>query len=256
MSVMALAWAFRVNVGDPVSKLVLICLADHADDIGRCWPSRKTIATYAECSIDTVDRRIKKLVTDQLVAKSGRATPSGDQTSNMYVLNLGAAACGHPQPQPAATQPHPCGTNHQGTSTTPKGSTSALPTSATAKALAALFNRKLTTPWMEKEVKAFRRISIEPDDITLISDYYHAERAKGAEGNHRRDLYTFLNNYLGELDRAKAWKERKDAGRSDNRNGSAGKGARNAGTCNEGAAGDYNIGDRTSKRKEDPEGEV
>jgi hypothetical protein len=42
--------------------------------------------------------------------------------------------------------------------------------------------------------------------LELIGRYYVYQRKK-ENGIHRRDLYTFLNNFAGELDRAQAWDE-------------------------------------------------
>lgn len=47
------------------------------------------------------------------------------------------------------------------------------------------------------------------DDLELIERYYAFERAKRDDrGVQRRDLYTLLFNWQGELDRAREW-ERK-----------------------------------------------
>lgn len=85
-----------------------------------------------------------------------------------------------------------------------------LPTSPEATAIAQLFSRRLTTAWSQKEIEAFKsamkREAITVDGVSLISEYYDSERAKGGSGIHRRDLCTFLNNYDGELDRANAFK--------------------------------------------------
>lgn len=86
-----------------------------------------------------------------------------------------------------------------------------LPSSDEAKRIAVLFNRKLTTSWSEKEIKAFKilvkdRLLTNIDDLLLLENYYKSERKKGDKGVHRRDLLTFLNNFNGELDRARAWK--------------------------------------------------
>lgn len=78
------------------------------------------------------------------------------------------------------------------------------PTSEPAKRIAGLFRRRLTTAWAYKEIKAFKDIGeINIDDLEMIESYYERERAKGINGIHRRDLYTFLNNFPGELDRAR-----------------------------------------------------
>lgn len=46
------------------------------------------------------------------------------------------------------------------------------------------------------------------NDLALVEKYYEFERKKGDKGIHRRDLATFLNNYGGEVDRARLWAEK------------------------------------------------
>lgn len=93
---------------------------------------------------------------------------------------------------------------------TPKGvcegkNSSLLPTTPQSKRIATLFNRKFTTAWSEREVAAYKKLGTIPEeDLAAIERYYASERAKGDDGVHRRDLGTFLNNFAGELDRAKA----------------------------------------------------
>jgi hypothetical protein len=85
------------------------------------------------------------------------------------------------------------------------------PTTNEAKRIATLFRRKLTTNWSVKEVKAFKVLMKQgcfndPDDLRLVETYYVFNMKK--EGNYlRKDLYTFLNNFLGEVDRARTWSE-------------------------------------------------
>lgn len=87
-----------------------------------------------------------------------------------------------------------------------------LPTTEPAIRISQLFNRRLTTAWAERDVKTFKAIgTIDVQDLARIEAYYVAERRKGDEGRHRRDLTTFLNNYSGELDRANAYANHKPA---------------------------------------------
>ncbi len=86
-----------------------------------------------------------------------------------------------------------------------------IPTTESAKRISTIFGRRISTPWSEKEVKRYRQLvkdNILQDltDIDLIQRYYVYQR-KRENGIHRRDLYTFLNNFSGELDRARAWDE-------------------------------------------------
>lgn len=101
MSVEALSWAFRQKVNDPIAKLVLIAIANHCDEHGVGWPGRKKIAELADCSLDSVDRRVALLCDKGLVLKEERMTEKGDPTSNQYRL-VGVAASGG---QGVAAQP-------------------------------------------------------------------------------------------------------------------------------------------------------
>lgn len=84
-----------------------------------------------------------------------------------------------------------------------------LPTAPEALAISELFGRKSQTAWSPKEITKYRdlirRQVATLESIATIADYYRAEREKGPEGRHRRDLSTFLNNFDGELDRATAF---------------------------------------------------
>ncbi len=85
-----------------------------------------------------------------------------------------------------------------------------IPSTDTAKRISILFKRRLDTHWSEKEVKRYRQLVkdqvMSDEALELIGRYYVYQR-KQENGIHRRDLYTFLNNFAGELDRAQAWDE-------------------------------------------------
>lgn len=116
MSSRATHWALQQTTELPVDKLVLIALADFADDNNQCFPSRKRLAAIGMCSIDTVDRSIKRLMDLGMISKTERPAERGGLTSNCYTLHVDtaslpsrnlrpplAADCPHPQPQNAAT---------------------------------------------------------------------------------------------------------------------------------------------------------
>jgi hypothetical protein len=79
------------------------------------------------------------------------------------------------------------------------------PPPAELSQMAAWFHRRDTTPFSAGELKAFRNLGeIHADDMAVLAQYYRAELP--AEKNYRRrDLQTLLNNFLGEVDRARAW---------------------------------------------------
>jgi len=72
--------------------------------------------------------------------------------------------------------------------------------------LNALFRRKPSTKWSDKERRAMQKIwPIDPEDFALIERYYTTAEFRQGEDYRRRDLLTLLNNWPGEVDRARAW---------------------------------------------------
>lgn len=53
---------FDTSPSEGLTRLVLIALADYADDDGNCWPAVESIAKKARCAESTVHRSLKKLV--------------------------------------------------------------------------------------------------------------------------------------------------------------------------------------------------
>jgi len=80
-----------------------------------------------------------------------------------------------------------------------KGASERVPTTSTAKRIADLYGRRHTTPWSEKEIRAFKALMpIAEADLSLVERLY-----KSGDKFARKSLLTFLNNFLGEVDRAK-----------------------------------------------------
>jgi len=68
--------------------------------------------------------------------------------------------------------------------------------------LGKLFNRRASTNWSAKELKALKKIGdIQEEDFELIEKYYKSECTC-----LRRDIGTLLNNWTGEVDRARNYK--------------------------------------------------
>lgn len=87
MSVKALTWAF----GCPISgneKVVLLALADHADDDGVCWPSIRRIAEKGYISERSVQRILPKLVELGFVHMQDQISASGRTTARKYTLRV------------------------------------------------------------------------------------------------------------------------------------------------------------------------
>lgn len=71
MSLRATLWALdQAPTDDPAEVVVLISLADEADDEGRnAWPSQERLATRARCSVRTVQRRLRALEDRGLITR-------------------------------------------------------------------------------------------------------------------------------------------------------------------------------------------
>jgi len=89
MSGKAMGWALEQSTELPVDKLVLIAIGNFADENHQCFPSRKTLAKLAMCSIDTVDRSIRRLIESGMLAKDARIADRGGLKSNCYSLPVG-----------------------------------------------------------------------------------------------------------------------------------------------------------------------
>lgn len=86
MSVRVTTWVWMQIVGDAEAKLVLLKLADQANDDGECWPSRRTIAEACETSVSTVTRSIRYLVGHGYIQARIRQREDGGRTSNLYIF--------------------------------------------------------------------------------------------------------------------------------------------------------------------------
>ncbi|MHC8404323.1 helix-turn-helix domain-containing protein [Pseudomonas sp. TMB3-21] len=87
MSMELMVKAMKTKVGNPLRKLVLIKLADNANDQGECWPSYQHIADQCEIDRSTVRRHIKQLHAQKLLRIENRDGPKGN-SSNLYYLTL------------------------------------------------------------------------------------------------------------------------------------------------------------------------
>ena len=89
MSVQAISWALSVEAGSPSAKCTLLCIANYADEHGRCWPAQSTIAKQSEQSVDTVQRRIKDLEAAGLLTRQERPDQNGKAGGRfLYQLSM------------------------------------------------------------------------------------------------------------------------------------------------------------------------
>jgi len=87
MSIKAMNWAWEQRL-PPNSKLILMALADSADEDGKCWPRVRLIAEKCCASERTVQRVLKELEERGFLHIERRFRGDGGQSSNAYYLCL------------------------------------------------------------------------------------------------------------------------------------------------------------------------
>ena len=97
-------WAWHQDL-KPVPKLVLMALADAADDQGICWPSVATIANKVGVSTRTVRRVMQALTSCELLTAEPRYRGDGSCSSNRYRLSLEGGDNLSPAPDGGDTTP-------------------------------------------------------------------------------------------------------------------------------------------------------
>ena len=87
MSMRLMVQAMNCEVGNPARKLVLLKLADNANDDGVCFPSYQYIADQCEMSKRSAISHIDDLIKMGFVSKKARKNKDGSST-NLYLLHL------------------------------------------------------------------------------------------------------------------------------------------------------------------------
>lgn len=90
MGIRSVARALHVTL-PPTQKVLLLSLADLANDAELCWPSVKTLAKKCQLSRRTIQRASRRLESCGLINVLARRTASGGDGTNIYALTLRAS---------------------------------------------------------------------------------------------------------------------------------------------------------------------
>lgn len=103
MSIRIMSAIFESKTLGPTERLVMLALADHADDDGRCYPSIERLRQRTGLSERAVQTNIRKLVDQGYI----RIVPGGGKgNANLYFVSANpAAAAPYSDPNPAADAP-------------------------------------------------------------------------------------------------------------------------------------------------------
>jgi len=80
-----MTWAFSLQIPGNI-KIVLLALADNANDTGECWPRQEIIAAKASVSVRNLRRLLHELEDRELIAVVERRRADGYKASNLYQL--------------------------------------------------------------------------------------------------------------------------------------------------------------------------
>lgn len=88
MSNKAINWAWEIQGLSPVERLVLLAIADHADESHSSYPGQELLARRSCCSVRTVQRVLPRLEELGILSRVRRYVEGG-RTSDRYVLRVG-----------------------------------------------------------------------------------------------------------------------------------------------------------------------
>ena len=88
MSVFVAANVWLVEFRTSSAKLVALCMADAADENGKCWPSNRTIAARCQLSIETVKATVMQLEEDGWIRREPFFRRNGSQGASTTRFDL------------------------------------------------------------------------------------------------------------------------------------------------------------------------
>lgn len=86
MSIQAVAWAMKQETGSPTLKLVLIAVANYADEKGRCWPSQERLAADTEITDRSIREALKKLEAAGFLTRTHRQVNGNKRQTDIIQL--------------------------------------------------------------------------------------------------------------------------------------------------------------------------
>jgi len=88
MSVKIMSAVFDKSKTEGNARLILLALADCANEEGTCWPSISTISNMANVSVETCKKYLSAMEELKLVEVEDRFDKNGRRTSNIYRINV------------------------------------------------------------------------------------------------------------------------------------------------------------------------
>lgn len=220
MSIQISSPCWKIECPTAGQKLILLKLADNANDAGVCWPSLSTIAKDCGCSTRTVSRAIVYFESINLLSHDRRFNSSNTYQFNIDTLSILSSDTIDTMSIPIDTMSTPIDTVSNAIDTS-VSLTVIEPSlkrhiikerdlsvkSKDQLRIEKLFGKRVSTPWDRAEQRSWvtaKGIVADMTDRewTDLEDFYAAPQDKTYA---RRTLSTLLNNLSGELDKASNW---------------------------------------------------
>lgn len=113
MSVQALSCAFAIRGITSSEKLVLLALANFANEKMECWPSQERIAADTELSERTVWAALNKLEALGMLTRERRKRPDGTRSTDKFTLHFSPIVRSEPVANPAKPTRKSCESQSQ-----------------------------------------------------------------------------------------------------------------------------------------------
>lgn len=113
MSVQALSCAFAIRGISSSEKLVLLALANFANDKMECWPSQERIAADTELSERTVWAALNRLEALGMLSRERRNRADGTRSTDRFTLHFSLTIKSEPLANPAKTTRKSCESQSQ-----------------------------------------------------------------------------------------------------------------------------------------------
>lgn len=99
MSHIASTWAWSQPLANAKHKLLLVKLADSANDDGVCWPSVRTLSLHTGISKSAVSRMVNMLAEQGVLTIKETIREDGSKGANVYTLNMEGVPLGGVPPR-------------------------------------------------------------------------------------------------------------------------------------------------------------
>jgi hypothetical protein len=199
MGVKASTWAWEQEL-PYAEKLVLLALADHADDSGVCWPSLKHLKKKTGIDHTRISKLIKSMKDRGLIEVTHRKA-KGLQRSNKYKLRLGLmiipvvpTTTGHLSPEQPITCPQSKLETSLETSIEPSNGETFGPADKTSDSQQKQEGDKIMKQFGKGDVEEALKGSITPEEMDL-THLINSMKKKGTRYTVAsvRKLWAYLN---------------------------------------------------------------